>query len=166
MATLDKNTVPTDFTLALACVDALPVLLFGGSGLLLARLFGSGWFLAGALLCFWAGFAKVLWKFLVVLAHKNIWWMFMQMRIAMPAGFGLMLLSLAIDHAKVDFAAMGAAVCSQPSGTLFLLGIGGMVAMGVLAAKLDSGSVKANWAEQLVNTFAQGCIFLGLLFLL
>lgn len=38
---MTKNTVPDDFTLSLALVDALPVLFFGGSMILTGMLFGS-----------------------------------------------------------------------------------------------------------------------------
>ena len=70
---ITKDTVPEDFTLSLALVDALPVLFFGGSMILTALLFKSRLFLIGALACFWAGAAKVLWKIIVVKKKKNSW---------------------------------------------------------------------------------------------
>ena len=63
---MTKDTIPEDFTLSLALVDALPVLFFGGSMILIGVLFGSVMFMLGAVLCFWAGAAKVLWKVIVV----------------------------------------------------------------------------------------------------
>ncbi|MDO4809343.1 MAG: hypothetical protein Q4A04_05205 [Eubacteriales bacterium] len=51
---MTKNTIPENFTLSLALVDALPVLFFGGSMILIGLLFGSPLFLIGAALCFWA----------------------------------------------------------------------------------------------------------------
>ncbi len=56
---MTKDTIPENFTLSLALVDALPVLIFGGSMILTGLLFGSPLFLIGAALCFWAGAAKL-----------------------------------------------------------------------------------------------------------
>ena len=164
-AKFTKDTVPQDFTLSLVLVDALPVLFFGASAVLIGMIFKSTLFLIGAMLCLLGGAGKVLWKLIVVLAKKNIWFLFIQMRFLMPAGFLLMLISLAVDHAKVSFAGMARAFVSFPSILFFLAGIAGMVMMGVFAKKLDSGSLKANWIEQLTNGIAQLCIFLGLLFI-
>lgn len=163
--TLTRETVPEDFTLPLVLVDALPVVLFGGSMLLIAKRFGSTLFLLGALLCLWAGLAKVAWKLIVVLRKKNIWWLFMQMRIVMPIGFLLILLSVLVNAKIICFSSLLHAAISLPSVIFFCAGLAGMVLMGVFAAKLDSGSKRANWIEQFTNTAAQACIFLGLLLL-
>ena len=72
---MTRDTVPENFTLSLALVDALPVLLFGGSTVLIGLLFQSALFLLGAAACFWAGAAKVLWKIIVVTKKKNVWWL-------------------------------------------------------------------------------------------
>ena len=162
---ITKDTVPEDFTLSLALVDALPVLFFGGSMILTALLFKSRLFLAGALLCFWAGAAKVLWKIIVVKKKKNIWWLFLQMRIVMPIGFALMLLSVILNRKAIRFAAVLTAVTSFPSVIFFALGILGMVLMGVFASRLDSSDLRSNWIEQLTNTAAQAAIFAGILLL-
>ena len=162
---ITKDTVPEDFTLSLALVDALPVLFFGGSMILTALLFKSRLFLIGALLCFWAGAAKVLWKIIVVKKKKNIWWLFLQMRIVMPIGFALMLLSVILNRKAIRFAAVLTAVTSFPSVIFFALGILGMVLIGVFASRLDSSDLRSNWIEQLTNTAAQAAIFAGILLL-
>ena len=162
---ITKDTVPEDFTLSLALVDALPVLFFGGSMILTALLFKSRLFLTGALLCFWAGAAKVLWKIVVVKKKKNIWWLFLQMRIVMPIGFALMLLSVILNRKAIRFAAVLTAVTSFPSVIFFALGILGMVLMGVFASRLDFSDLRSNWIEQLTNTAAQAAIFAGILLL-
>ena len=162
---MTKDTVPENFTLSLAIIDALPVLFFGGSILLIGLLFGSPLFLIGAALCFWAGAAKVLWKILVVTKKKNIWWMFLQMRIAMPVGFLLMILAVILIRGTIDLSAVFSAVVSLPSVIFFAAGAIGMVLMGVFAVKLDSADVRSNWIEQLTNTIAQAAIFTGILFL-
>lgn len=162
----DRNTVPKDFTLSLVLVDAIPVVFFGASAVVISLLFQSKLFLLGALLCLFAGLCKVIWKLIVVLAQKNVWFLFMQMRTVMPVGFLLILLSLVVNRSRVSFAGIAAAFTSFPSVVFFCIGILGMVLMGVFAARLDSGDVKANWIEQLTNGVAQISIFVGLLLLL
>ena len=162
---MTKNTIPENFTLSLALVDALPVLFFGGSMILIGLLFGNPLFLIGATLCFWAGAAKVLWKIIVVTKKKNIWWMFLQMRIVMPAGFVLMILAVILNRNAINLSAVFAAIVSLPSVLCFAVGVIAMVLMGVFAAKLDSADVRSNWIEQLTNGVAQAAIFMGILFL-
>lgn len=163
---MTKNTIPENFTLSLAFVDALPVLFFGGSTILIGLLFGSPLFLTGAVLCFWAGAAKVLWKIIVVKKKKNIWWLFLQMRIVMPLGFALMIFAVIMNRSAVNLPAVSAAVVSLPSVIFFAIGVTGMVLMGVFAAKLDSADVRSNWIEQITNALAQAAVFTGILFLL
>ena len=163
---MTKNTIPENFTLSLAFVDALPVLFFGGSTILIGLLFGSPLFLTGAVLCFWAGTAKVLWKIIVVKKKKNIWWLFLQMRIVMPLGFALMIFAVIMNRSAVNLPAVFAAIVSLPSVIFFAIGVTGMVLMGVFAAKLDSADVRSNWIEQITNALAQAAVFTGILFLL
>ena len=163
---MTKNTIPENFTLSLAFVDALPVLFFGGSMILIGLLFGSPLFLTGAVLCFWAGAAKVLWKIIVVKKKKNIWWLFLQMRIVMPLGFALMIFTVIMNRSAVNLPAVFAAIVSLPSVIFFAIGVTGMVLMGVFAAKLDSADVRSNWTEQITNALAQAAVFTGILFLL
>ena len=160
---MTKDTIPENFTLSLALVDALPVLFFGGSMILIGLLFGSPLFLLGAALCFWAGAAKVVWKIIVVTKKKNVWWMFLQMRIVMPVGFALMILAVIFDRSAINLPAVFAAVLSLPSVLFFAAGVIGMALMGIFAAKLDSADVRSNWIEQLTNAVAQAAIFVGIL---
>ena len=81
---ITKDTLPEDFTLLLALTDSLPVIFFGACMLLIGRRFSSLLFMAGALLCLIGGAGKVLWKIIVVLQKKNVWPLFIQMRILMP----------------------------------------------------------------------------------
>ena len=162
---MTKDTIPENFTLSLALVDALPVLFFGGSMILIGLLFGSPLFMIGAALCFWAGAAKVLWKIIVAAKKKNVWWMFLQMRIVMPIGFALMIFSVILNRNAIDLSAVLAAVVSFPSVLFFAVGLIGMLLMGVFAAKLDSADVRSNWIEQLTNAVVQAAIFVGILLL-
>ena len=163
---MTKDTIPENFTLSLAFVDALPVLFFGGSMILIGLIFGSPLFLIGAALCFWAGAAKVLWKIIVVTKKKNVWWMFLQMRIVMPVGFVLMILAVILNRNAIGLPAVLASVLSLPSVIFFAIGVIGMALMGVFAAKLDSADVRSNWIEQLTNAIAQAAVFMGILCLM
>ena len=163
---MTKDTVPENFTLSLAFVDALPVLFFGGSMILIGLMFGSPLFLTGAALCFWAGAAKVLWKIIVVKKKKNVWWLFLQMRIVMPLGFALMILAVIVNRSAINLPAVFAAIVSLPSVIFFAIGVTGMVLMGIFAAKLDSADARSNWIEQMTNALAQAAVFTGILFLL
>jgi len=158
---MNKDTIPEGFTLSLAAVDALPVLFFGASCILLGKGLQSVLFILGACLCLWAGLAKVIWKVIVCLKKKNVWFLFMQMRIIMPLGMLLMLLGFAVQLIK-------GAVSFHPlpfvSGLFLILGTAGMILMMVFAKKLDSSDVRSNWIEQLTNAAAQACFLLCILF--
>lgn len=160
---ITKHTIPEDFSLSLALFDLLPVLLFGGSVILIGILYRSPLFLIGAVLVLWAGIAKVLWKIIAASKKKNIWWLFMQMRIAMPIGFVLILLSLFFSPNPPDLTVILSAVTAFPPVLFFLFGLLAMILMGVFSVKLDSGDVRSNWIEEITNTLAQLSIFTGVL---
>lgn len=163
---MSKDIVPDDFTLGLAIVDALPVLFFGASIIAIALMFQSPLFFIGALVVFLAGAIKVLWKIIVVIKKKNVWWMFVQMRIFMPIGMIIMIVSLIVNRRAIDGAAVWQAVTSMPALVFFVIGFAGMVLMTVFAIKLDSSDSKSNWIEQIVNTVAQLSFFVGILLLI
>lgn len=163
---MTKDKVPEDFTLSLALVDAVPVIFFGANMLAIGSLFTSKLFILGALLCLFSGAVKVLWKIIVVLQKKNVWWMFMQMRILMPIGFLMMLISLFVNTDKVSFSGIVTGVSTFPSSIFFLVGAAGMVMMSVFAVKLDNSDLKSNWIEQFTNGISQIAFFIGLLCLI
>lgn len=49
----------------------------------------SALFVAGTVVCLVSGVVKVLWKGIAAVTRRNIWPMFVQMRVFMPAGFAL-----------------------------------------------------------------------------
>lgn len=151
------------FTLSLALVDALPVLFFGGSSILLGIIFKSALFITGACLIFLGGFLKVMWKVVLAVKKKDIPFLNKQMKYTMMTGFALVLISVIINIKRISLAAMGSALVSFPACIFFLLFAAGMVTMGVLAKKLDSSVAKNNWIEQGVNGTAQLCLFIALL---
>ena len=93
---INKNTVPNDFTITLALIDFMPVLFFFGIYIILSMMLKSNLFFIGAILSFIFGFIKVIWKIIVVIKKKNIWILFLQMRIVMPLGFLISLIGFII----------------------------------------------------------------------
>lgn len=134
--------------------------------LLIAMVFSNPLFLIGAILCLFAGLCKVLWKIIVVLKKKNIWWMFLQMRICMPIGFLMMVLSIFLKRKEINFHFILKTILSFPSVIFFGLGLLGMTLMIIFAFTLDGSSLKSNWIEQLTNGIAQMFIFTGVLIIL
>ena len=91
---MTKDTVPEGFSVVMALVDLIPVVFFGLSAVRVGRLFQGALFVTGALICLLSGVVKVLWKLIAAVSRRNIWPMFVQMRIFMPAGFLLLLAAL------------------------------------------------------------------------
>ena len=160
---MNKDTVPQDYTLGLALFDALPVLFFGVACLILWKMTGSMLILIGGAICFIAGMLKVLWKIIVVIRKKNIWPLFVQMRIGMPAGFTLLLIGFVVSCFTKDMSGFTSGLL-RPLPLLFLaLYVAGMAAMIVCSSKLDPADSKANWIEQGCNTVAQGAFMFMML---
>ena len=82
----DKGNADAD---TLALVDLVPVVFFGLSAVRAGSLLHSALFVAGAVVCLVSGVVKVLWKGIAAVTRRNIWPMFVQMRVFMPAGFAL-----------------------------------------------------------------------------
>lgn len=160
---ITKDTVPEGFSVSLALVDLVPVVFFGLSAVRVGELFESALFTFGAVVCLAAGVVKVLWKLIAAVTQKNIWPMFVQMRILMPAGFALMIAALIAERAKLNGAAILAGLTGFPACVFFALGALGMAFMIYCALRMDSSDPKTNWLEQAVNAAAQICFFVGLL---
>ena len=91
---MTKDTIPEGFSVKLALVDLIPVVFFGLSAVRVGSLFHSALFIAGAALCLVSGIVKVLWKGIVAVSGRNVWPLFVQMRVAMPVGFALLLAAI------------------------------------------------------------------------
>ena len=159
------SDLPEGFSLGMAVMDALPVILFCCSMLNIALRFRSRIFIVGAALSSLAGLGKVLWKLLIALAEKNITLFAVQFRYFMSTGFLLMLLSIILNHKKLAWDSLCRGIFAMPSLLCFVMAIVGMVLMGICAARLDKTDAKSNWLEQGINTLAQLFLFLGILFI-
>ncbi len=151
------------FTLSLALVDAIPVLLFGGSMILVATKFGHPLFILGAVLSTLAGCFKVTWKLVLGIWKKDLQWLnkrFLPMQIT---GFGFMLGSFLVGIWSIEWAAVWAAVSSFPSILLFVLWAALMLLMGWYRKnRFRNDDAKSNWTAQYINCAAQAALFLAI----
>ena len=153
------------FTVGLALVDAIPVLSFGISMLIIAGRFDSPLFLIGAILSVLGGCCKVAWKLVLGITKKDLRWLNKPFVPMMAGGFLLLLVSLVIGFGTIDWATVLAAVTSFPSVLFFLAWIGLMVFMGWFRKnKFQHDDAKSNWIAQIVNAIGQTCLLLGILF--
>lgn len=160
---ITKDTVPEGFSVPLALTDMIPVMFFGLSAVRIGTLFHSTLFISGAIICLVSGAVKVLWKLIAAVSRKNIWPMFVQMRIAMPIGFLVLIAALVADRASLSSAAILSALLGFPACVFFGAGAIGMILMMIFAFAMDSSDPRSNWLEQAVNGAAQICFFVGLL---
>ena len=153
------------FTLGLALVDAIPVLSFGISMVIIAGRFPSPLFMIGAILSVLAGCCKVAWKLVLGIAKKDLRWLnkpFLPMQIT---GFGFILGSLLTNLGKIHWAAVFRALLGFPSLLFFISWIGLMGFMGWYRKnRFRNDDAHSNWTAQIVNAIGQTCLLLGILF--
>lgn len=157
-----KQAGKEEYTVALALVDALPVLCFGISAVLLGMVFQSALFITGAVLCVLAGTGKVFWKLLLAVRRRDVAVLNRQFRFLMSGGFLLILLALLVNRGRISLSVVRENITAFPGCILFGVGAAGLCLMGVLAIVLDK-SIKANWIEQVINLVAQLSILMGVL---
>ena len=153
------------FTLALALVDAIPVLFFGASMILVASRFSSISFIIGAVLSTLAGCFKVTWKLLLGLKNKDVKWLnkcFIPMQ---SAGWLIMLVSFVIGFKKINWNNVLSSVTSVPSIILFIIWIA-MTGVMVWYRKnrFRNDDAKSHWTAQWINCICQAALFMGILF--
>jgi len=163
---MEENKKYEGFSLAMALVDALPVIFFGCSSVVIGLLFKSTLFIIGAVLVFLAGFLKVTWKLILATAKKDIQILNKQMRAVMPAGFLVIILSVVLGLKRISLPAIWTSLIGAPQCIFFILCLLCMTTMGILAKKLDSRLARSNWIEQSVNTLGQLSFLIGLLIIL
>ena len=152
------------FTLSLALVDAIPVLSFGISMVILASRFDSPLFLIGASLSVLAGCCKVAWKLVLGMKQKDLKWLNRPFVPMQAAGFLLILLSLILGFKKISWSGVFAAVTSLPSLVFFICWIGCMFAMSWYRKhRFQRNDARSNWTAQIINALGQTCLLLGIL---
>ena len=153
------------FTLGLALVDAIPVLSFGISMVIIASRFDSPLFMVGAALSVLAGCCKVAWKMVLGIAKKDLRWLNKPFVPMQATGFMLMLVSFILGFGKIRWSSVGAALISFPSVLFFAAWIGLMGFMGWFRKhKFSNDDAHSNWTAQIINAVGQTCLLLGILF--
>ena len=153
------------FTLGLALVDAIPVLSFGISMVIIATRFRSPLFMIGAALSVLAGCCKVAWKLVLGVAKKDLRWLNKPFVPMQATGFLLMLISFILGFGSINWAGTGAALISFPSILFFAAWIGLMGFMGWYRKnKFKNDDAHSNWTAQIINAVGQTCLLLGILF--
>ena len=153
------------FTIGLALVDAIPVLSFGISMVIIASRFPSPLFMIGAILSVLGGCCKVVWKLVLGIWKKDLRWINKPFVPMMAGGFLLLIVSVIAGFGKIHWAGVGAAILSFPSILFFVAWIGLMGFMGWYRKhKFSNEDAKSNWTAQIVNALGQTCLLLGILF--
>ena len=150
-----------EYTMGLALLDIMPVLLFLASGLIMYSMYGSPLLLAGVLACFTGGLCKAIWKMIVVVSKNDLPGLTRIFHILMPAGFALMMLSVPAGG-KAAISGLWRSVTMMPASILFIAGFALMCLMGYLGSHMDS-SARSNWIEELVNSLAQLAVLAGVI---
>lgn len=153
------------FTIGLALVDAIPVLSFGISMVIIATRFPSPLFMIGAILSVLGGCCKVAWKMVLGVTKKDLRWLNKPFVPMMAGGFLLLLVSLVIGFGKINWAGVGAAVIGFPSILFFGAWVALMCFMGWFRKhKFSNDDAKSNWTAQIINAIGQTCLLLGIVF--
>lgn len=92
-----------NFPLSLALFDALPVIFFSISVIIIAMNYRNVLFITGSILCTLAGIGKVVWKIIIAGTRKDIAILNRQLRITMPVGFLLIIIGIIMGAGNIDF---------------------------------------------------------------
>ena len=153
------------FTLGLALVDAIPVLSFGISMVIIASRFDSPLFLIGSILSVLGGCCKVAWKLVLGVTKKDLRWLNKPFVPMMASGFLLMLISFVVDFGKINWTGVGTGILGVPSLLFFIAWVGLMGLMGWYRKhKFKNDDAHSNWTAQIINAIGQTCLLLGILF--
>lgn len=155
-----------NFPLSLALFDALPVIFFSISVIIIAMNYRNILFITGSILCTLAGIGKVVWKIIIAGTRKDIAILNRQLRITMPVGFLLIIIGIIMGAGNIDFNWLMTVILSFPAVIFFAITVIGMILMAIFAFRLDGTKLSSNWTEQITNAIAQGSLLAGILILL
>ena len=151
------------FTVALALVDAIPVLLFGASMILLGSRLQSPLFTVGAILSTLAGCCKVAWKLILGLKKKDVRWLNKGFLPLMGAGWLLILLSLIFLKSGGADTSWAKGLIAMPSVLLLALWVILMLFMVWYRKKrFINDDAKKNWTAQIINLIGQAAMLLAI----
>lgn len=151
------------FTIGLALVDAIPVLIFGGTVVIISTAIQSPVFLIGGLFSIFAGLGKVIWKIILAVKEKDSVFWRKQFKVTMPLGFLLMIVGIVIKKSVINWANLLNSLISFPAILFLILALCSMIAMITMAKKLDQNNAKHNWIEQGTNILMQVFVLLAVI---
>jgi len=153
------------FTVGLALVDAIPVLSFGISMVIIASRFDSRLFMLGAILSVLGGCCKVVWKLVLGISGKDIKKLNKLFVPCMASGLLLLVISLILGFRAISWSGVLAAVTGFPSILFFALWTVLMCTMSWYRKhKFQRNDARSNWTAQIINAVGQTCLLLGILF--
>ena len=152
-----------DFPISLALFDALPVIFFSISVIIIAMNYRNALFIAGSILVTLAGLGKVIWKIIIAATRRDIAILNRQLRIIMPAGFILIIAGIIMGAGSIDINWLMSAILSFPAVIFFAITVIGMILMTIFAFRLDGTRLSSNWIEQITNAIAQASLLIGIL---
>ena len=160
---MTKDTVPEGFTFSLVLVDFIPIFFFILTIIKFSyKTYFNYMIISGGIICFISGFIKVLWKLIVVLKKRNVWWMFVQMRIGIPIGFCILTFGFFFGWKNFSNIIYNASFKSKIFFTSWIIG---MSLMSLFAIMFDSSEPLVNWIEQITNSVSQGFLFFSVYFM-
>lgn len=155
-----------DFPISLALFDALPVIFFSISVIIIAMNYRNALFIAGSILVTLAGLGKVIWKIIIAATRRDIAILNRQLRIIMPVGFILIIAGIIMGAGNIDINWLMSAILSFPAVIFFAITVIGMILMTIFAFRLDGTRLSSNWIEQITNAIAQASLLIGILALI
>lgn len=150
------------FTLQLAAVDCIPVLLFSATAIVLAGKIGHPLFIIGAVLCVCAGLGKVIWKLILAMRERDIRVLGAQLRYVMPIGFLMMIVGASQSETTSQLLRQ---TVKMPSILFFVAAGIGIILMFVCGKKFDRKDILGNWIEEIINCFVQALVLVGVILL-
>lgn len=158
------------FSMPLAIVDAVPVLLFLTNCILIGSAMRSALFLVGAVLCFAAGFFKVIWKVCIAASGNDHSWLNRAFLPVMMTGFVLLILGivLAIHGHTVPSSFLlhltrAGAFVSFSIALIFLIAL--IVVRSIFGKRKFNSSETLNWIGEGLNIGFQAAVLSGILFM-
>ena len=151
------------FTVSMALVDAIPVLLFAASATILGSRFDSPLFITAVILMTLNSIRKVLWKLILGIKKKDIsafnkYFLPIQMTCML-----LMIVSVVLGHKNIVWAGVLTQITSMPNMIFYILFFIMMIVMIWHKKVKFKNTAKDNWTAQFINMAAQLFLLLGLI---
>ena len=166
---MEKDESHPGFTLSLALMDAIPVLLFLATVVVAGTAVHNIVFTIGACFMVFAGVGKVLWKILLGLGKGDVKFLNTLFAPLMIIGFLLIICGVVIAFKKqvLTWGMIKTDILSFPAIVFIGLAVVGLCLMTIIRINhsADELSTQAgvNWMAEWTNTFAQAFLLIGMI---